>query len=85
MNIENKDPATDRKEFKVRLEGIFDWKREVSSEELVEELALNDGKVTPETKAKIQGCKDKVDGYLAEWDAAKDKKAKEAVVNGVKR
>jgi len=85
MNIENKDPATDRKEFKIRLECIFDWKREVSPEELIEEIALNDGRVSPETKTKIQGCKDKVNGYLADWDAAGDQKGREAVVNGVKR
>jgi len=80
-----KDPYEDRGEFKKRLESIFDWKRVVSQEELIEEIALTDGHVSAETKAKIQGCKDKVNQYLADWDAAVDKKGRESVINGVHR
>lgn len=81
------DPADDRDEFKRRLEALFN--REQASNVFIN-TAL--GALLRADAAEIARCRDKVnlaqeriDTYLSQWDAAPDRRGKEAVVASVRK
>ena len=79
------DPAIDRDEFKKRLNSIFDNRDIFTYEEAIDALLEKNEIKRKELKEKLNGQKEKINGYLADWDAATTYEEKLAVVSSVKR
>ena len=73
----------DRTEFKKRLDSLFDWKTSINLSEVLGALLDNDTQKINEFKTKKSTKKQKIDTYLAQWDAAETQEAKDAVVGSV--
>ena len=74
----------DRKEFKKRLDRLFDWNTETPTSEILEALIDNDTDKINEIKSLKTAKNQKRDSYLTQWDAAQTQEEKDIVVGSVK-
>jgi len=83
MQPQSVDPSENRDEFQRRLESSNCWKEHFTDLEVIDALIDADAEKLQKIRDMKAACAAHVKKYMDQYDAAKDKEAKQAVVGSV--